>query len=46
MYFAGFSPDINRQLLDAAGITRIRDDLVTIREPAGHATIHRVLVQR
>jgi hypothetical protein len=46
MYFAGFSPDINRQLLDAAGFTRIRDELVTIREPAGDATFHWVLVQR
>jgi SAM-dependent methyltransferase len=46
MYFAGFSPDINRQLLDAAGFTRIRDELVTIPEPAGDATFHWVLVQR
>ena len=45
-YFAGFSPDTNRHLLDAAGLTRIRDELVTIREPDGEATFHWVLARR
>jgi cyclopropane fatty-acyl-phospholipid synthase-like methyltransferase len=45
-YFSGFEPETNRRLLDAAGFARLRDELVTIREPEGEATFHWVLARR
>jgi len=45
-HFSGFAPDVNRELVDAAGFRRIRDEVVTIREPDGEATFHWVLARR
>ena len=45
-YFSGYPPETNRRLLDRAGFTLVRDELVTIREPEGDATFHWVLARR
>ena len=45
-YFSGYPPETNRRLLAAAGLTLLRDALVTIREPEGDATFHWILGQR
>ena len=45
-YFSGYPPETNRRLLPAAGLTLLRDELVTIREPEGDATFHWILGQR
>ena len=45
-YFSGYPPETNRRLLAAAGLTLLRDELVTIREPEGDATFHWILGQR
>jgi len=42
-FFSGFAPETNRRLLDDAGFTLLRDEVVTIREPEGDATFHWVL---
>ena len=44
-FFSGFPPETNRRLLDEAGFTLVRDELVTIREPEGDATFHSVLAR-
>jgi hypothetical protein len=45
-FFSGFGPTTNRRLLAASGFEPLRDELVTIREPEGHATFHWVLARR
>ncbi len=42
-YFSGFEPETNRRLLAEAGFERVRDEVVSIREPEGEATFHWVL---
>jgi SAM-dependent methyltransferase len=44
-FFSGYPPETNRRLLDEAGFTLVRDELVTIREPEGDATFHWVLAR-
>ena len=44
-FFSGYPPETNRHLLDGAGFTLVRDELVTIREPEGDATFHWVLAR-
>jgi len=46
MYFSSWPPETNRLLLQEAGFGRLRDELVTIREPEGDATFHWVLASR
>jgi SAM-dependent methyltransferase len=45
-YFSGYPPETNRRLLSDAGVTLVRDEVVTIREPEGDATFHWILGQR
>ena len=45
-YFSGYPPETNRRLLSDAGVTLVRDEVVTIREPEGEASFHWILGQR
>jgi SAM-dependent methyltransferase len=45
-YFAGFEPPENRRLVEAAGLTILRDEVVTFTEPEGPAQFHWILAQR
>ena len=45
-YFSGYPPETNSRLLEGAGFTLLRDELVTIREPEGDATFQWVLARR
>ena len=45
-YFSGYPAETNRRLLEAAGLTLLRDELVRIREPEADATFHWILGQR
>jgi SAM-dependent methyltransferase len=44
MYFSGYAPDRNRQLLSAFEL--IDDEVVTITEPEGPVSFHWILAQR
>ena len=44
MYFSGFAPEQNRQLL--AAFELVSDEVVTISEPEGDASFHWVLARR
>ena len=46
MFFSGYPPEKNQELLDEAGFTRVMDEVVTFREPEGDATFHWVLAQK
>lgn len=43
MFFGGFDAATNRRLLAGAGLSMLRDEVVTIREPEGDARFHWVL---
>jgi SAM-dependent methyltransferase len=45
-YFSGYPAETNRRLLEAAGLTLLRDELVRIREPEADTTFHWILGQR
>ena len=45
-FFSGYPPETNRSVLDSSGLTLVRDELVTIREPEGEATFHWVLARK
>ena len=45
-YFSSFPPQTNSQLLREAGFTLLRDEVVTIQEPAGAARFQWVLARR
>jgi SAM-dependent methyltransferase len=45
-FFSGYASERNRALLEAAGLTRLLDEVVTFREPEQEATFHWVLAQR
>jgi SAM-dependent methyltransferase len=44
-YFSGYPRETNVRLLNDAGFTLLRDELVTIREPEGDVTFHWILGQ-
>jgi SAM-dependent methyltransferase len=46
MFFSSFTPDRNRQLIERAGLTLVRDEVVTIAEPDGPVPFHWILAQR
>ncbi|TML23842.1 MAG: methyltransferase domain-containing protein [Actinobacteria bacterium] len=46
MFFSGYPPERNRELLDEAGFERLLDEVVTFQEPEREATFHWVLAQR
>lgn len=46
MYFSGWPPDTNRELLTAAGFELLFDDVVEIAEPEGTASFHWVLATK
>jgi SAM-dependent methyltransferase len=45
-YFSSFPPETNSRMLAAAGFELLRDEVVTIREPAGDARFQWVLARR
>ena len=45
-YFSGYPPGTNRQLLAEAGVTLLRDEVVSIREPEDDVSFHWVLGRR
>ena len=45
-FFSGYPPETNRSVLESSGLTLVRDELVTIREPEGEATFHWVLARK
>jgi cyclopropane fatty-acyl-phospholipid synthase-like methyltransferase len=45
-FFAGFEPPENRRLVEAAGLTILRDEVVTFTEPEGPVQFHWILAQR
>lgn len=45
-FFSGFEPPENRRLVEAAGLTILRDEVVTITEPEGPVQFHWILAQR
>ncbi len=45
-YFASFEPPENRRLVEAAGLTIVRDEVVTICEPEGPAQFQWILAER
>ena len=46
MFFSGYPPARNRELLEEAGFERLLDEVVTFQEPEREATFHWVLAQR
>jgi len=46
MFFSGYPPERNRELLEEAGFERLLDEVVTFQEPEREATFHWVLAQR
>ncbi|MFZ0215812.1 MAG: methyltransferase domain-containing protein [Candidatus Dormiibacterota bacterium] len=46
MYFSGYGPEINRQLLEDAGFELVLDEIVTMQEPGGDASFEWVLAQK
>jgi cyclopropane fatty-acyl-phospholipid synthase-like methyltransferase len=45
-FFAGFEPPENRRLVKAAGLTILRDEVVTFTEPEGPVQFHWILAKR
>ena len=45
-FFAGFKPPENRRLVEAAGLTILRDEVVEFVEPDGPTQFHWILAQR
>lgn len=45
-FFSGYGRPENRRLVEAAGLTILRDEVVTFIEPDGPATFHWILAQR
>lgn len=45
MYLSGHDADGNRELVAQAGFEAVLDEVVTVAEPDGPATFHRVLAQ-
>jgi SAM-dependent methyltransferase len=45
-YFASFEPPENRRLVEAAGLTIVRDEVVTFVEPDGPAQFQWILARR
>jgi SAM-dependent methyltransferase len=45
-FFAGFEPPENRRLVEAAGLTILRDEVVTFTEPEGPVQFHWILARR
>ena len=45
MFFNGFAPQTTIELLRDAGLTVVRDEVVTIKEPEGEVPFHWVLAQ-
>lgn len=46
MYFSGYGPEINRDMLAGAGLTVVLDEVVEMREPAGASSFQWLLAQR
>ncbi len=46
MYFSGWSPETNRELLQKAGFELLIDEVVEMREPKGMVAFHWVLGRR
>jgi SAM-dependent methyltransferase len=45
-FFSSFQPPENRRLVEAAGLTVLRDEVVTFLEPEGPASFQWILAQR
>jgi cyclopropane fatty-acyl-phospholipid synthase-like methyltransferase len=45
-FFAGFEPSENTRLVEAAGFTILRDEVVEFVEPEGSVSFHWILAQR
>lgn len=45
-FFSGYEPPDNRRLVEAAGLTIVRDEVVTFVEPEGPVQFHWILAQR
>ena len=46
MYFSGWSPSTNRELLLGAGFELLIDEVIEMREPEGSVAFHWVLAER
>jgi SAM-dependent methyltransferase len=46
MFFSSWDENTNRHLIEAAGLTIVRDEVVTLHEPEGQARFHWVLARR
>jgi predicted TPR repeat methyltransferase len=46
MFFSSWDAETNRQLIQAAGLEPIRDEVVTLREPEGDSLFHWILAKR
>ena len=46
MYFSGWSPETNRELLQGAGFELMIDEVIEMREPEGIVAFHWVLASR
>jgi cyclopropane fatty-acyl-phospholipid synthase-like methyltransferase len=46
MYFSGWPPDRNRELLRGAGFSMLIDEVIEMREPEGVVAFHWVLAER
>jgi hypothetical protein len=46
MFFSSFGPEVNRDLLRAAGLSPLIDEVVPTLEPEGPVPFHWVLAQR
>jgi len=46
MYFSGWSPETNRELLQDAGFELVIDEVIEMREPEGIVAFHWVLASR
>jgi SAM-dependent methyltransferase len=45
-YFSGYEPPENRRLVEAAGLTIVRDEVVEFLEPEGPVRFHWILAQK
>src|SRR5436190_12534073 len=45
-FFAGYEPPENRRLVETAGLTILRDEIVTFTEPEGPVQFHWILARR
>ncbi len=46
MFFNSFDRDVNRRLLVEAGMSLIRDEVISMREPEGDVTFQWMLARR